>query len=166
MPAKNALKPSIGRSTYLARLNGNDVYFDPGMFDRVKRRQRVLKDMIGAMQRQPGIATDLHVGRTGKGCRLIGSAAAGGRTQLRAEPQRRPDHLAKPGWMFAGAGTTHGSAPQDDQRVPVHPLRVRASRPGRYDSAASPADIAPTLATLAGVALPKAEGRPLKEALR
>jgi len=42
----------------------------------------------------------------------------------------------------------------------------RGIKPGRYDSAASPADIAPTLANLVGIALPGAEGHALKEALR
>jgi arylsulfatase A-like enzyme len=39
-------------------------------------------------------------------------------------------------------------------------------KPGRYDQAATPADIAPTLAKLCGITLPKAEGRPLTAALR
>ena len=39
-------------------------------------------------------------------------------------------------------------------------------KPGRYDRAATPADIAPTLARVAGIQMPKAEGRVLSEALR
>src|SRR6185295_16314348 len=70
----------------------------------------------------------------------------------------------KPGWMFAAVGTTHGSPNADDQRVPVL-LFGRGIRKGEYRQPASPADIAPTLATLTGVALPQAEGRILKEAL-
>jgi len=37
---------------------------------------------------------------------------------------------------------------------------------GRYDRAATPADIAPTLARGAGIKMPKAEGRVLAEGLR
>ena len=37
---------------------------------------------------------------------------------------------------------------------------------GRYAEVASPADIAPTLAHVIGVRLPKAEGRVLREALK
>jgi hypothetical protein len=39
-------------------------------------------------------------------------------------------------------------------------------KPGRYPQAATPADIARTLAQLVGVKMPKAEGRVLKEALK
>jgi arylsulfatase A-like enzyme len=42
----------------------------------------------------------------------------------------------------------------------------RGIKAGRYDGAASPADVAPTLARLAGVTLSKAEGHALAEALR
>jgi hypothetical protein len=37
---------------------------------------------------------------------------------------------------------------------------------GRFAKDASPADIAPTLAALAGVRMPTAEGRVLREAVR
>jgi arylsulfatase A-like enzyme len=49
--------------------------------------------------------------------------------------------------------------------VPVV-LRGAGIRRGRYRDAASPADIAPTLAALAGLRLPSADGRVLREALR
>jgi arylsulfatase A-like enzyme len=38
-------------------------------------------------------------------------------------------------------------------------------KPGRYDQAVTPADIAPTLARICGVPLPTATGRVLEEAL-
>jgi len=39
-------------------------------------------------------------------------------------------------------------------------------KPGRYLTTVTPADIAPTFAMLAGVTLPRAEGRVLGEAIR
>ena len=121
--------------------------------------------MIGAMSKQAGVRRDLHVGRT----RERGEASD---AQLRAAALsyvagRSGDLIISPksGWMFAGKGTTHGSASPDDQRVPMV-LFGKGIKPGRYDVTASPADIAPTLAAIVGIPLPKAEGRPLKEALR
>jgi hypothetical protein len=76
--------------------------------------------------------------------------------------------IPKPHWQLAGrlvGGATHGSPYDYDQRVPVI-LFGTGVRPGRYAQSATPADIAPTLARLAGVSLPKAEGRVLQEALR
>ena len=64
-----------------------------------------------------------------------------------------------------GVGTTHGTATADDQRVPIV-LYGYGIKPGQYARASSPADIAPTLASMTGVTLEKAEGRRLSEALR
>jgi arylsulfatase A-like enzyme len=61
--------------------------------------------------------------------------------------------------------TTHGTMYDYDRRVPLI-LLGRAVKPGRFTESASPADIAPTLAHLAGISLPKAEGRRLSEATR
>ncbi len=70
----------------------------------------------------------------------------------------------KAGWMAGGLGTTHGSANPDDQRVPIL-LMGRGIKQGRYGDAASPADIAPTLASLCGITLPQAQGTVLRSAL-
>jgi arylsulfatase A-like enzyme len=135
------------------------------MYERVTRKPKALKDMLGAMSKQAGVRRVYTSDE-------LANAAGASDAQLRAAalsyvPGRSGDLSIslKPGWMFAGRGTTHGSTTADDQRVPVV-LYGKGVKPGRYDSAASPADVAPTLAALAGVPLPKAEGRALKEALR
>ena len=109
----------MGREAYLARLNGNEVYFAPGMYDKVTRRPNVLKDIVKAMERQPGVAQVYTADELGNG----GTSSD---AQLRAAalsyvPGRSGDLVIspKPGWMFAGNGTTHGSASPDDQRVPI-----------------------------------------------
>jgi len=61
--------------------------------------------------------------------------------------------------------TNHGTFHEYDRRVPLL-LRGHGVRPGRYTGRVSPADIAPTLAHVAGITLPKAEGRVLREAIR
>ena len=71
----------------------------------------------------------------------------------------------KPGWMFVGAGTTHGSANPDDQRVPMIFMGRGIKRGAVLPTAATPADLAPTLAALCGIDLPKAEGHALGDAL-
>jgi predicted AlkP superfamily pyrophosphatase or phosphodiesterase len=154
----------MGRETFLARLNGNEIYFAPGMYERVKRRPNVLKEIVKAMERQPGIdkiytSDELAKGTTSTDGQLRAAA-------LSYVPNRSGDLIISPkaGWMFTGKGTTHGTATADDQRVPVL-LYGFGVKPGHYGGPASPADIAPTLAALAGVPLPNAEGRALKEAL-
>lgn len=64
-----------------------------------------------------------------------------------------------------GAATTHGSPYDYDTHVPVV-LFGPGVRPGRYDTACSPCDIAPTLAALLGVEPPpERTGRVLAEAI-
>jgi arylsulfatase A-like enzyme len=71
----------------------------------------------------------------------------------------------RPGWISSPDAATHGTATDDDQRVPII-FAGAGIKTGRYDQAVTPADIAPTLAKLCGVALPHAEGKALTAALR
>jgi predicted AlkP superfamily pyrophosphatase or phosphodiesterase len=73
--------------------------------------------------------------------------------------------VPKPHWMIQATGTTHGTPYPYDSHVPVV-LFGGGIKPGRYDGTASPLDIAPTLAGIAGIKLPDADGRALTEALR
>ena len=77
--------------------------------------------------------------------------------------------VPKPHWPLGGRAVgeagSHGAPYDYDQRVPVV-LFGAGVRPGRYTRAATPADIAPTLARISGVQMPKAEGRVLAEALK
>jgi arylsulfatase A-like enzyme len=61
--------------------------------------------------------------------------------------------------------TNHGTFHDYDRRVPIL-LRGHRIRPGRSSAPVSPADIAPTLAYVAGVTLPGADGRVLPDAIR
>jgi len=72
--------------------------------------------------------------------------------------------VAADGTATPGDATTHGTLYPYDARVPLVLFGARV-RPGRYDGQASPADIAPTLARMCGIALPTATGRPLSEAM-
>jgi hypothetical protein len=72
---------------------------------------------------------------------------------------------ARPGWVASTEAAAHGTASADDQRVPIL-FMGDGIKPGRYDQAVTPADIAPTLAALFGITLPQAEGRALRAALQ
>jgi arylsulfatase A-like enzyme len=69
-------------------------------------------------------------------------------------------------WFLGGrnvaAGTTHGTHHTYDTHVPVI-FFGGAVKAGRSKASATPADIAPTLGSLAGVRLPQAEGHALIE---
>jgi arylsulfatase A-like enzyme len=73
--------------------------------------------------------------------------------------------IPKPYWLIGGGtGTNHGTGYDYDARVPLLLMGKGIAR-GEYATEATPADIAPTLASLAGITLRRADGRVLREAL-
>lgn len=155
----------LGTADYVARVNTNDVYFKPGMYAKLSQSPGALKAVIDALSERSGVQRvftreELAAGASSTDPLLRAAA-------LSYVPERGGDLVIAPkaGWMATSDATTHGSANPDDQRVPIV-LFGAAFKSGRFAEAASPADIAPTLATLVGVSLPHAEGRVLREALR
>jgi predicted AlkP superfamily pyrophosphatase or phosphodiesterase len=145
---------------------GDFVRLADGVGTRLAADADTMRAVEAAVAQIPGIERVLHVSELSltSADRLVRAAA------LSHFPGRTGDLVIvpKPYWQLAGratGGSTHGSPYDYDQRVPVI-LFGAGIRPGRYSADATPADIAPTLARLAGVTLSKADGRVLKEALR
>jgi predicted AlkP superfamily pyrophosphatase or phosphodiesterase len=160
-------KPSV------SKIDGADVYFTPGTYAKVKSDPHALQAVIDAIQSTPGVA------RVYQGERLDDRPAT--RNPIRAAEaagyfkNRSGDLLIvpKPYWIWDYAapgkpgrngGTSHGTPNYYDQRVPVI-LMGPGIRRGKYYEPATPADIAPTLATLCGITLSTQDGRTLREAL-
>jgi predicted AlkP superfamily pyrophosphatase or phosphodiesterase len=163
--AQRVLESAWGPGDYVAGLATNDVYFRPGIDARLRGEPAVREALEKALVGQPGIQRVLRAedveGQVESTDPAVRAAA------LSYVRGRSGDLILilRPGWMFSSNGTTHGSATPDDQRVPLAFLG-RGIRPGRYADAATPADLAPTLAALVGVPLPQAQGRVLSRALR
>jgi arylsulfatase A-like enzyme len=163
--AENAAEQQLGRGPYSSRYAADGIYFNPGMYEKIAASPKAMKAVIDAVQKQTGVrrvftTEQLRDGATSSDTLLRAAA-------LSWVPRRSPDLMIvpKPGWILYATGTSHGNATPDDQRVPIV-FFGRGIKAGRYDGAASPADVAPTLARLAGVTLSKAEGHALAEALR
>ena len=160
-----AAQAAAGPGKYVMRVGApNEVYFEPGMYDRLRARPAALKSVIKMLNDQPGIARVLQRDQ-------LRDAAASRDVLLRAAalsyvPQRSGDLVLAmaPGWTFADLGTSHGTANPYDQQVPIVFMGPHL-KPGEYREAATPADIAPTLAALSGITMPRAEGRVLRAAL-
>lgn len=74
--------------------------------------------------------------------------------------------VLEPYWIRAEEGTTHGTPYNYDAHIPLI-LMGRGIRPGEYGAHVALNDLAPTVATLAGVEIPSGSvGRVLTEALR
>ena len=138
---EQVLKPALGEGRHLTVLNTNDIYFEPGVYDKMlKSRQLITAVVVG----------DRGAARDRSACSAARRSAAPPNSKdplLRAAalsyfPGRSGDLVfaTKPGWMISAAGTTHGSANADDQRVPVL-FYGRGVKPGTYQDAATPADL-------------------------
>jgi predicted AlkP superfamily pyrophosphatase or phosphodiesterase len=167
LEALNYPKPIV------AELGGSDLYFSPGMYDKLKRDPAAMRAVVDAIESVPGVsevyrAEELE-DRPATQSSLRKAEAA---SFLKS---RSGDLLIvpKPYWPWdysspgkpRNYGTTHGTPYSYDQRVPVL-LMGFGIRPGEYFASITPADIAPTLAALCGVTLAAHEGRILAEALK
>ncbi len=160
-----AAQTAAGPGKYVMRVGApNEMYFEPGMYERLRARPAALKSVIKLLNGQPGIARVFPRDQ-------LRDAAASRDALLRAAalsyvPQRSGDLMLamEPGWTFAALGTSHGTANPYDQQVPIVFMGPQV-KPGEYRDAATPADIAPTLAALSGIAMPRAEGHVLRAAL-
>ena len=163
----------LGNGRWVAMEAYSEFYFRGPVFDKIVADPGLLTALKQAIGALPGIARVYDRAEVpalaGSDDPLARAVAAG------FFPARSGDLIIvpKPNWIFVsddktlvpGNGTTHGSGYAYDTQVPLILLGGGVT-PGQYDAAASPADVAPTLAKLAGVALPTATGRILDEALK
>jgi predicted AlkP superfamily pyrophosphatase or phosphodiesterase len=160
---ETAAQGALGPGKYVARVSFNDVYFEPGVFGKLAANASGMAAVMKAASAQPGIA------RVFRGDELAGAATSKDEllraVALSYVADRRGELILAPkaGWMTGSTGTTHGSANPDDQRVPII-FFGQGIKPGRYTNAATPADIAPTLADICGIVMKHAKGAVLRSA--
>jgi predicted AlkP superfamily pyrophosphatase or phosphodiesterase len=163
---EQALRGVFGEGKYVASAVYTDLYFAPGVYAKLLAKPDALKSVIDVIRAMPGVQRVLRsdqLGAAGRASKDATERAA----SLSYFSERSGDLIIvpKPYWILStAAGTTHGSGNEYDQRVPVI-LMGAGIKPGVYSQTASPVDIAPTLAAMCGIALPKADGRVLREAL-
>ncbi len=159
-----ALITEIGPGRHIANISYTDIYLSKGVMEKLRPRSGAVGRVLAAMRGIEGVAAAFCTDDLRDPARTtdpVQRAAA-----LSHLPARSGDLILVPklNWLTVSSGTTHGSNHEYDQHVPVV-LYGAGIRPGRYDRPASPADVAPTLARLVGVKMPRAEGTPLTEAL-
>jgi predicted AlkP superfamily pyrophosphatase or phosphodiesterase len=161
-----ALAGPLGEGTHATALVSDNLYFAPGVYSRILAAPGARDAVTRAILSSEGVARAYWPDE-------LTSTAQTEDPFLRAArlsyfPGRSGDVIVMPDpyWMArSGSGTTHGSPYDYDQRVPV--LFAGAGiKPGRYLVPASPADIAPTLAYLAGITVSHADGQVRTEAIR
>jgi predicted AlkP superfamily pyrophosphatase or phosphodiesterase len=161
-----ALQPIFGPGKYMAFSAYTDIYLAAGVMDRLRKSPEATRAALDALRALPGTAfafTNDEI--RGPAVRTdpdpVKRAVA-----LSYHEGRSGDLLIVPRekWILSSSATTHGTLYPYDQRVPIIFVGPGVTA-GRYDSASTPADIAPTLAALAGMTIVPADGRSLQGAM-
>jgi predicted AlkP superfamily pyrophosphatase or phosphodiesterase len=165
---EKAIEPALGPGKKVSRMLYNDLYFEPGVFEKLQANPDAMRAALQAVRSTSGVA---RVFRADELAHPFAEAEDPIERAVAANffAERSGDFIVvpRPHFMFGSStsgGTTHGGAYDYDQHVPLF-LIGQGIRAGQYLSASGPVDVAPTLAFLCGITLSATEGRVLNEAL-
>ena len=168
---EKALEPFNYANPAVAQITGSDVFFATGVYEKLRTDSNAMNAVLHAIESVSGV----------EGVYRAEEVADHPATQnplrrameLSYFPGRSGDLLIVPKayWLMDSTplgqarlnGTDHGTPWNYDQRVPIF-LMGFGIQPGEYFANATPADIAPTLASLCGITLVSRDGRILSEA--
>ena len=165
---ETTLKPLLGgEGPFIAASSGGEIYFKPGIYDRLKGNPEAVRAVVRALSDLPGVMRVLLSDEVSTAAARSSKDKVIRAVALSHFPGRSGDLVivAKENWLLSATGTTHGSLHPYDQRVPVL-LYGAGIKPGTRSDAATPADLAVTIASLVGVRLPSPDGRVLTAALK
>ena len=169
---EKALEPFNLAKPAIARISGSDVYFVPDAYEKLKHDDNAGHAVIDAALAQSGVA---EVFRAEQVQNRPATQSPTRRALANSYfPGRSGDLfiVPKPYWLMDGTpagkarsyGTGHGVPYNYDQHVPVLFMGF-GIRHGEYLEPVTPADIAPTLASLCGITLATRDGHILAQAL-
>jgi predicted AlkP superfamily pyrophosphatase or phosphodiesterase len=156
----------------VAAVMGSDIYFAPGVYQKLQNDPKVLDAVMTAILGVPGVAK-IYTAEELENPPVMQSNifTAEANSFLR---RRSGDLLVAPDpffpWDFSTAtrprtyGATHGSPYYYDQHVPILFMGY-GIQAGEYFGAVAPEDIAPTLAALCGITLSTRDGHVLTQAI-
>ena len=159
-----ALEASVGPGPSVARMMSPDVYFLPARAAAILGNPAAVTAARAALLSVPGITrVILPAELEHPGSDPLLQAASLGYVAGRSGDLVV---VSRPGWVFGTPrpAANHGGASPDDRRVPLVVMGGPLV-PGTYPQAVTPADLAPTLASLAGVTMSRAQGRVLAESI-
>jgi predicted AlkP superfamily pyrophosphatase or phosphodiesterase len=169
---EKALEPFNLAKPAIARITGSDVYFAPDVYEKLKQDPKAMRAVTDAALAQPGVAEVFRAEQ------LQNRPATQSPTRRAMADSYFPGRsgdlfiVNKPYWLMDGTpagktrsyGTGHGTPYNYDQHVPVLFMGFGIQH-GEYHAEATPADIAPTLASLCGITLAARDGRVLADAI-
>lgn len=166
-PMQQALAAAFGDGNWLLATAGSSPYLNDGLIEKKRLDPSAVRRVAAA-----AAASVPHVARVYTRDQLLRGEVANdriGNRLVRGFNARRSGDLEiilEPYWIRQAQGATHGTPYSYDAHIPLV-LMGRRIKPGEYAEAVALNDLAPTLATLAGVEIPSGSvGRVLTEALR
>ncbi|MEZ5283424.1 MAG: alkaline phosphatase family protein [Vicinamibacterales bacterium] len=165
--ANDVLVKALGPGQHVARVEYTQVYLTDDARGKVAGMPGVLDRVADALAALPGVervllsdGLEAHRDDEDPAVRAAALSHMAGRSgQLVVLP--------KDYWVVSGpgaGGTTHGTHHAYDQRVPLVFFGA-GIKPGRYQDASTPADLAPTLASTIGLPMPGTDGHAQTSAL-
>jgi predicted AlkP superfamily pyrophosphatase or phosphodiesterase len=169
---EKALEPYQLGKPAVARIYASDLYFAPGVYDKLKQDEKAMRAVIEAALSQPGVAEIFRAEQVRD--RPATQSPVRNAFADSYFPGRSGDLfiVPKPYWILDGTplgkprpyGAEHGAPYNYDQHVPIL-LMGFGIHHGEFQDPVTPADIAPTLAFLCGITLATRDGHPLVQAL-
>jgi predicted AlkP superfamily pyrophosphatase or phosphodiesterase len=162
--ADASMTKALGSAARVTAFQHNYLYLEPGVYERLRANPDAMRAVVGDLLQVPGVLRvytrdELEADR-------FGGDETGHQAALSHLTGRSGDLMLawKPHWVEGSNSTNHGTGYRYDTHVPLLMMGQGIAR-GEYLQPASPTDIAPTLAFLAEVTLPRVSGRVLTEAL-
>ena len=154
------LASELGPGSYRTRVINNDVYFNDGVYAKLRQNAVAMDAVLAAIRKADGVSRVIRKEELSATDPLT-------RQFFLSHYEGRSGEIKIAGrayWGTSASTTTHGTGHRYDTRVPVM-LFGFGIKKGEYLEEVAPLDLAPTLAILTGVTLPDAMGRVLTEAL-
>jgi hypothetical protein len=164
--AEDAMVKAHGPGPHVAHVEYNELYLTEAARQRAAADAGVLQPLIEAVSSRPGVL------------RVMATAGLEHKRASRDPIERAAalgyfpgesgdvEVLLKPNWINSdSSAATHGSLHPYDQHVPVL-FFGKGVRKGRYKDPATPADLAPTLASLVKLPMPGVDGHVLRNAVK
>jgi hypothetical protein len=162
---ENALEPFLGKGKYVAYTAYTDIYLTDKANERIRQDAAARKAVLDGLRALPGIAQAYAADELADAAARASADAMKRAAALSYHEGRSGDLIIVPreNWLLTTSAASHGTLYPYDQHVPVI-LYGAGVKKGKYDAAATPADLSPSLAALAGVPMNGTDGTARTEA--
>jgi hypothetical protein len=161
-----ALEPFLGAGKYVAYSAYTDIYLQDKALKRIRKDAAARRAVLDALRALPGIAQAYTADEIGRSDARRSADPVKRATALSFHADRSGDLIIVPreNWLLTSSAASHGTLYPYDQRVPVILYGAGVTK-GKYDGAATPADLAASLAAVAGIRMTGTDGQALSDAL-